>query len=74
MELEFVGHLLDILTVGGTGVVSMPDDIFYPSGTNVCVMAWEAHMPHDITRETFFGYGKDDGFVKRKKLGRIDAD
>lgn len=54
-------------------VFSMPDDIFYPSGTNVCVMVWEAHAPHDNTQETFFGYCKDDGFVKRKKLGRIDA-
>lgn len=54
-------------------VFSMPDDIFYPSATNVCVMVWKAHMPHDSTKETFFGYCKDDGFVKRKKLGRIDA-
>lgn len=102
VELEFVEHLLDILAVGGTGVVvvpmscaigtkfkdvrkrlfqkhtldavfSMPDDIFYPTGTNVCVMVWKAHCPHDSTRETYFGYCKDDGFVKRKKLGRIDA-
>lgn len=101
-ELEFVEHLLDVLSIGGTGIVvvpmscaigtkfkatrerllkkhslkavfSMPDDIFYPSGTNVCVMAWEAHTPHDSAIETFFGYCKDDGFVKRKKLGRIDA-
>jgi type I restriction-modification system DNA methylase subunit len=101
-ELEFVEHLLDILAVGGTGVVvvpmscaigtkfketrerlfknhtleavfSMPDDIFYPTATNVCVMVWKAHTPHDSTQETFFGYCKDDGFVKRKKLGRIDA-
>lgn len=54
-------------------VFSMPDDIFYPTGTNVCVMVWEAHTPHDITQETFFGYCKDDGYVKRKKLGRIDV-
>ncbi|KAF0092163.1 MAG: putative restriction enzyme subunit alpha [Fusobacteria bacterium] len=54
-------------------VFSMPDDIFYPTGTNVCVMVWEAHTPHDCTQETFFGYCKDDGFVKRKKLGRVDA-
>ncbi len=102
VELEFVEHLLDILTVGGTGVVvvpmscaigtkfkdvrerlmkkhtlqavfSMPDDIFYPTATNVCVMVWEAHTPHDSSRETFFGYCKEDGFLKRKKLGRIDA-
>ena len=25
------------------------------------------------SQETFFGYYKEDGFVKRKKLGRIDA-
>lgn len=54
-------------------VFSMPDDIFYPTGTNVCVMVWEAHTPHDKIQETFFGYCKDDGFVKRKKLGRVDA-
>lgn len=54
-------------------VFSMPDDIFYPTGTNTCVMVWEAHTPHDINEETFFGYYKNDGFIKRKKLGRIDA-
>ena len=56
-------------------VFSMPDDIFYGNraSTNVCVMIWEAHKPHDSSVSTFFGYYKDDGFVKRKKLGRIDA-
>lgn len=62
----FQKHTLD-------AVFSMPDDIFYPTGTNVCVMVWKAHRPHDTTRETFFGYCKDDGFVKRKKLGRVDV-
>lgn len=56
-------------------VFSMPDDIFYGqgAGTCVCVMVWEAGKPHDSKVSTFFGYYKDDGFVKRKKLGRIDA-
>lgn len=54
-------------------VFSMPDDIFYPTGTNVCVMVWQAHKPHDSTQKTFFGFCKNDGFVKRKKLGRIDV-
>jgi 16S rRNA G966 N2-methylase RsmD len=56
-------------------VFSMPNDIFHSNNasTIVCVMAWEAHKPHDTTQETFFGYYKDDGFVKRKKLGRIDV-
>ena len=53
-------------------VFSMPDDIFYPTGVNVCVMVWEAHKSHDSSKPTFFGYCKDDGFVKRKKMGRID--
>lgn len=54
-------------------VFSMPDDIFYPTGTNACVMVWEAYKPHDPSIKTFFGYCKDDGFVKRKKLGRVDV-
>lgn len=62
----FEKHTLD-------AVFSMPDDIFYPTGTNVCVMVWKAHRPHNKWRETFFGYCKNDGFVKRKKLGRVDA-
>ncbi|MDR3236966.1 MAG: N-6 DNA methylase [Spirochaetia bacterium] len=55
-------------------VFSMPDDMFYSNNasTNVCVMAWEAHTPHDSEQNTFFGYYKDDGFFKAKKLGRID--
>ena len=53
-------------------VFSLPDDIFSPSATVTCVMVWEAHKPHDTEQETFFGYYKDDGLVKRKKLGRID--
>ena len=53
-------------------VFSMPDDIFYPTGVNVCVMVWEAHKAHDSSKPTFFGYCKDDGFVKRKKMGRVD--
>lgn len=53
-------------------VFSMPDDIFYPTGTNVCVMIWEAHKPHTENQMTYFGYCKDDGFVKRKKLGRVE--
>lgn len=56
-------------------VFSMPDDIFYgqKAGTCVCVMVWEAGKKHDSNVSTFFGFCKDDGFVKRKKLGRIDA-
>jgi type I restriction-modification system DNA methylase subunit len=54
-------------------VFSMADDIFYPTGTNVCVMVWEAHKKHDNKVKTYFGYYKNDGFVKRKKIGRVDT-
>jgi type I restriction-modification system DNA methylase subunit len=53
-------------------VFSMPDDIFYPTATNPCVMVWQAHVSHDSKQETFFGYCKNDGYIKRKKLGRVD--
>lgn len=53
-------------------VISMPDDLFYPVGVVTCIMVFEANKPN-IGRKTWFGYFKDDGFEKRKHLGRIDA-
>ena len=56
-------------------VFSMPDELFYNSDKSVvtCIMVFTAHKPHPKDKETFFGYFKDDGFEKRKKLGRIDV-
>lgn len=54
-------------------VMSMPDDLFYPVGTVTCVMVWIAGVPHAKTnKKTWFGYWKNDGFVKTKHTGRID--
>lgn len=53
-------------------VVSMPDDLFYPVGTVTCIMVFRAHKPHDAKHKTWFGYWKDDGFLKTKTDGRID--
>ena len=53
-------------------VLSMPDDLFYPVGVVTCIMIFEANKPNK-GRKTWFGYCKDDGFEKRKHLGRIDA-
>ncbi|MDX0022276.1 N-6 DNA methylase [Sinorhizobium meliloti] len=54
-------------------VMSLPDDLFYPVGTVVCIMVFTAHKPHDQSnKKTWFGYWKNDGFVKTKKRGRID--
>ena len=52
-------------------VISMPDDLFYPVGVVTCIMVFEANKPN-VGRKTWFGYFKDDGFLKRKHIGRID--
>ena len=55
-------------------VFSLPTELFNPSASvPPCVMVWTAKIPHPEDKKTFFGYYRDDGFVKRKKLGRIDA-
>ncbi|MCL2513649.1 MAG: restriction endonuclease subunit S, partial [Oscillospiraceae bacterium] len=52
-------------------VISMPDDLFYPVGVVTCIMVFEANKPN-ANKKTWFGYLKNDGFVKRKRKGRID--
>ncbi|HEY0460096.1 MAG TPA: N-6 DNA methylase [Pyrinomonadaceae bacterium] len=56
-------------------VLSMPDELFVNSNVGVvsCIMIFTAHKPHPKNKKTYFGYYKDDGFVKRKNKGRIDA-
>ncbi len=54
-------------------VMSMPGELFYPVGTVTCIMVWTAGTPHAISdRKTWFGYWRNDGFVKTKHKGRID--
>jgi type I restriction enzyme M protein len=56
-------------------VFSMPNELFFNSKVNVvtCVMVFKAHQKHPLDKEVFLGYFKDDGFDKRKNLGRIDV-
>lgn len=56
-------------------VLSMPNELFFNSNVGVvsCIMVFTAHRPHPKQKETYFGYYKDDGFIKRKVQGRIDA-
>lgn len=54
-------------------VFSLPDEIFYPGASSVaCCMVFTLGKRHDSTKPTFFGYYKNDGFVKKKYLGRIE--
>jgi len=71
--LEYKKKLLDSHTL--EAVLSMPDELFFNSKVGVvsCVMVFTAHKPHPKHKETFFGYFKNDGFVKRKIQGRFDA-
>lgn len=56
-------------------VFSMPNELFHNSKVGVvsCIMLFTAHKPHPKTKETYFGYYKDDGFIKRKIQGRYDG-
>ena len=56
-------------------VLSMPDELFFNSDVNVvtCVMVFTAHRKHNPSKKTYFGYYKDDGFIKRKIQGRFDG-
>lgn len=54
-------------------VMSMPQELFYPVGTVTCIMVWIAGKPHAKSgKKTWFGYWREDGFVKTKHKGRID--
>lgn len=53
-------------------VLSMPDDLFYPVGVITSILVFRAFSPHPKGKKSFFGYFKDDGFVKVKNQGRID--
>lgn len=55
-------------------VLSMPNELFFNSNVGVvsCIMVFTAKRPHPKNKKTFFGYFKDDGFVKRKIDGRTD--
>lgn len=66
-ELMMQHHRLD-------AVFSLPAEMFYPGASVVaCCMIWELGVRHESANiPTFFGYFKEDGFVKRKNLGRIE--
>lgn len=54
-------------------VMSMPPEVFYPVGVITCIMVFTAGVPHvKSNRKTWFGYWRDDTFVKIKNLGRVD--
>jgi type I restriction enzyme M protein len=56
-------------------VMSMPPELFSPVGVVTCIMVFTAGIPHATSdRKTWFGYWREDGFVKIKNRGRVDRD
>ncbi len=55
-------------------VFSMPEDLFHDSKANTvtCIVVIKAHSKHPKDKKTWFGYFRNDGFVKKKNKGRID--
>lgn len=56
-------------------VFTLPNEIFYPGASvSACCMVFKIGKKHtDMSNpDTFFGYYKDDGFKKKKNLGRVE--
>lgn len=58
-------------------VFTLPNEVFYPGASvSACCMVFTLGRPHKASdgsiKDTFFGYYKDDGFIKRKYLGRVE--
>ena len=52
----------------------MPDELFHNSNVTVvtAVLVIKAKEKHLSNYKTYFGYWKNDGFIKIKNLGRVD--
>lgn len=56
-------------------VFTLPNEIFYPGASaSACCMIFKIGTKHnDVSNpDTFFGYYKEDGFKKKKNLGRVE--
>lgn len=56
-------------------VFSLPKDIFHPGASaSACCMVFKIGTKHnDVSNpDTFFGYYREDGFKKKKNLGRVE--
>lgn len=69
---EFKKKMLSNYTLDA--VFSLPNEMFYPGASETaCCMIFDLSQRHErANRETFFGYFKDDKFIKRKGTGRIE--
>ena len=69
---KYKKKMLDNYTL--EAVFSLPNEMFYPGAAAIaCCMIFDLSQKHERSnKETFFGYFKDDKFIKRKGLGRVE--
>lgn len=75
-----VAEMKEILLQKNTleAVFTLPAEIFYPgAAVQACCMVFTLNQPHfdadgEPNKNTFFGYYKEDGFKKKKNLGRVE--
>ena len=69
---KFKKIMLDNYTLDA--VFSLPNEMFYPGASAIaCCMIFDLSQKHErANKDTFFGYFKNDNFVKRKGLGRVE--
>ena len=58
-------------------VFTLPNEVFYPGASvSACCMLFTLGKPHvnadGTINESFFGYYKEDGFKKKKNIGRVE--
>ena len=64
-------HLLKENTLDA--VFTLPPEVFYPgAAVSACCMVFKTGIKNSSSGDTFFGFYNDDGFKKRKNIGRIE--
>lgn len=65
MGLELKRKLMRSHTLEAS--MSLPNQLFNDKGANTCALVFRAHVPHNSKKKTWFGYWREDGFVKSKR-------
>lgn len=70
--IKYKKKMLDNYTLDT--VFSLPNEMFYPGASSIaCCMIFDTSQKHKkANKDTFFGYSKEDNFIKRKGLGRVE--
>lgn len=70
--LEVKRRLLESHTLEAS--MSLPNQLFNDKGANTCALVLRAHAPHDPKKKTWFGYWREDGYIKSKRKREDSAE